>query len=184
MDTKVNMIIAKGRIVTADVAQCTLNSATNKWDIAFKSGKEFHYSRQNVIWLRNPVSLNPATYNVRFNGEVFDNIAAIFSFKNDSHEYWQICFSTGYEHGYDTSELEIQKSCLADDKSKHVFDYLRRTAEKVSVCTEDGTVILQKQYEKIDFLGDSTAVAVYLNPDEYSAASGLQVDAPIFPFWM
>lgn len=43
-------------------------------------------------------------------------------------------------------------------------------------------MILQKQYEKINFLGKDTAVAVYLNPDEYTTASGLQVDAPIFPF--
>lgn len=182
MDARTNMIIAKGKIVTLDVAYCSLNPATNKWDITFKSGKEFHYSRQNVVWLRNPVSLNPSIYSVRFNGKVLDNITAILSFKNGNREYWHICFSSGYEHSYNISELEIQKSCLANDKSKQVFNYLRCVAEKVSVRTEDGTAILRNQYEKIDFLGGDTAVAVYLNPDEYAAASGLQVDASIFPF--
>lgn len=182
MDTKTNMIIAKEKIVTADVSCCNWNTKTGMWDITFKNGSTFHYSCQNVSWLRKPISLDPSSYNIRHDGKVFDNITAIFSFKSETHEYWHICFSNGHEHSYDKSDLQVQQSCLDNSRSRKVFDYLRRTAEKVSVRTENDTAILRKQYEKIDFIGEDTAVNFYLNPDEYTTDSGLQIETPIFPF--
>lgn len=49
MDTRANMIIAKGEFITAKVSSCILNPETNKWDITFINGKEYHYSKSNVI---------------------------------------------------------------------------------------------------------------------------------------
>lgn len=182
MDTKANMIIAKGKIVTSDVSCCALNRETNEWNITFKSGKSFCYSLRNVLWLKNPSSLNPSLYNICYRGKSFDNIVAILSFKNGEREYWHICFSDGHEQSYDKSELQVQKSCMDNDRSKNVFAYLRRIAEEVSICNEDDTKILQKQYEKIEFIGDDTVLASYLNPEEYTNNFGVNAPAPVFPF--
>jgi len=182
MDTRSNMIIAKGKIITADVSYCALNPATNKWDVTFNNGHSFHYSKQNLEWLKNPVSLNPADHHIKTKDQMLDNIVAIFQFNATRSQYWHVCFSNGYEKSYDRSEIVIRSSCLADNNSKRVFDYLKRVAERVSVRTEDDTAILKKQYEKISFLDDKTATAVYLNPSEYTTSSGLETLAPIFPF--
>lgn len=182
MDSNNNLIIAKGRIITADVLSCEQESKTGKWVITFRGGKEYSYSRQNVVWLKDPISINPRSVQIRYQRNVLNNIEVILSFRSINREYWHIFFSNGYEKSYDIRDLEIQRSCLENEKAKKVFRYLWQVAEETSVRTEDDTAILQKQYEKIDFLGDQTAVAVYLNPEQFATSSGLQVEAPIFPF--
>lgn len=182
MDTRNNMLIAKGQIITFDVKDCLLNPETNKWDITFSNGKEYHYSLNSVVWLKSPKSLDPTAYQIRFRKRELRDVESIFVFTHETDEFWHICFSGGAEKSYDRKELEIKHSCLENADTRRVFDYLRQIAGQVSVRTEDDTAILQKQYEKIQFLSDDSAVAVYLNPAEYESSSGLQVDAPIFPF--
>ena len=182
MDAKNNMIIAKGEPITSRVISCTYNSGTHKWDVVFQGGRKFSYAYQNITWLKNPVSLNPESYHVSFKGKRFDNITAIFSFSNGFREYWHICFSTGYENDYRKSDLDVVKSCLANDHSAQIFAYLKEVAESVSVKTEDDTAILAKQYEKINFLSEKNAVAVYLDPEEYRSGTGIDPYPLIFPF--
>ncbi len=182
MNSRTNMIIAKDKPVSSDVVRCEFNNSTRKWDITFKNGKTFHYNPQNVIILKNPISLNPQNYQIRYEGKLLDNITAIFAFKGYGKEYWHISFSSGYEHDYSVDELEICKSILNYTSAKQIFDYLREVASFVSVRTEDDTAILTKQYEKINYIGDDTATAIYLNPGEYEAGTDLDVTAPIFPF--
>lgn len=182
MDARTNMIIAKGKPVSSDMISYNFNNISGKWDITFKNGKTFHYNAQNVTFLKNPISLNPKSYQVRHNGRTFDNITAIYVFKGNGTEYWHICFGTGHEQDYDRSELQVNKSVLENGGVKQVFEYLREVAGFISVRTEDDTAILSKQYEKIDFLRDDTAATVYLNPEEYQAETDLDASAPIFPF--
>jgi hypothetical protein len=47
------------------------------------------------------------------------------------------------------SELQIEKSCLTDEKSKKCFEYFKRLADLISIKTEDGKKILAEQYKKI-----------------------------------
>jgi superfamily I DNA and/or RNA helicase len=42
--------------------------------------------------------------------------------------------------------------------------YLRQLAAINELKSEDGDILLQKQYEKINFVGDNTVMAIYLNP--------------------
>ncbi len=182
MDARTNMIIAKGKPVSSDVINCEFNALTKKWDITFKNGKTYPYGAQNVTFLKDPVSLKPHNYQVRYEGKLLDNISAIFAFKGAGKEYWHICFSNAYEHDYCLDELEISKSVLDHFGAKQVFEYLREVASCVSVRTEDDTAILTKQYEKINYVSDETVAAIYLNPDEYQSGTDLDSTAPIFPF--
>ena len=182
MDARNNMIIAKGEPITSRVTHCAYNQVTHKWDVTFQGGKVFSYAYNNIEWLKDPVSLNPKSYHVSHKGKAFDNITAIFSFSGYNGEFWHICFSTGYENDYNVRELKIEKSCLENDDSRKIFTYLRQISENISVKAEDDTAILAKQYEKIDFLSEETAVAVYLNPEKYKSGTGLNAEPLIFPF--
>jgi superfamily I DNA and/or RNA helicase len=182
MDTRNNMIIAKGEPITSRVEECTYNQMTHKWDITFRDGKIFSYACNNIEWLKGPVNLNPKSYHISHKGKIFDNINAIFAFSGNRGEYWHICFSTGYENDYNVRDLTIEKSCLENDNSRKIFSYLQQIAENISVKTEDDTAILAKQYEKIDFLSEKNAVAIYLNPEKYKSETGLEADLLIFPF--
>lgn len=176
------MVIAKGEIVSNNIESCKYNSSTGKWDVMFKSGKIFSYGYNNVIVLREPKVLNPSLYKIEHMGKELFKIESIYEFNDGHRAYWHICFSNGSERSYKVDDLNIVKSCLSEEESKNIFNYLYQTAEMVSVKSEDGTNLLSKQYEKIsDFVGDDTALALYLNPDEHKSKKFSCCD-PIFPF--
>lgn len=184
MDARTKMIIANGKPISLDVVYCNLDERTDKWDITFKNGKTYHYSKWKVSVLKESKSLNPKSYQVRYKGKFLSNITAINSFRDGRVEYWHICFLNGYEQDYIVDELEVRKSVLDHDRAKQVFDYLREVAGYIGTSDwpDDNSVFLLKQYEKIDFLGSDTAAAVYLNPEEYDAGTKLDSSAPVFPF--
>lgn len=182
MNTKTDMIIAKGKPITSDVARCKFNTATRKWDVTFNNGKCFHYNRDNVKVIHGSTSLNPLKYRIRHGNQLLGNITAIFSFKDGKNEYWHICFSNGRENDYNLAELRVEKSVLDIPEAKHVFAYLSEIASYISVKTEDDTKILAKQYERIDFLSEESAAAIYLHPDDYQSDTKLDASTPIFPF--
>lgn len=182
MDRSKEMIIAKGKPVSSDVISYDYNDDTEQWNITFKNGDKFHYKRENIQVLKTPTILNPKLLFVRYNGELLDNITAIFIFNSETLEYWHICFSTGYEHDYCRNELKISKSILENDTARQVFEYLKEVSEHISVRTEDDTAILSNQYKKIQKLGDGTAAAVYLNPENFIEGTEQKPFLPIFPF--
>lgn len=184
MDARTKMIIANGKPISSDVVCCHFDGCAKKWDITFKNGKTYHYSKWKVTVLKESKSLNPKSYQVRYKGKFLSNITAINSFRDGRVEYWHICFLNGYEQDYIVDELEVRKSVLDHDRAKQVFDYLREVAGYIGTSDwpDDNSVFLLKQYEKIDFLGGDTAAAVYLNPEEYDAGTKLDSSAPVFPF--
>lgn len=182
MDTRTNMIIAKGKPISLEVLRCELNEETQKWDVTFRNGKVFHYNRQNLVWLKDPTSLDPRNYEIGRGGTQFNNVTAIFVFKHGMDEYWHVCFANGEERDYSKEDLDINKSIFAHPGTKNVFDYLQEAADSISVRSEENVAILAKQYEKIDFLSEETAAAVYLCPDSYTVGTGVDASAPIFPF--
>ena len=121
-------------------------------------------------------------YRIRHGNQLLGNITAIFSFKDGKNEYWHICFSNGRENDYNLAELRVEKSVLDIPEAKHVFAYLSEIASYISVKTEDDTKILAKQYERIDFLSEESAAAIYLHPDDYQSDTKLDASTPIFPF--
>lgn len=182
MDARTTMILAKGKTITADAEKCIYNDKTGKWEVLFKNGKIFYYSGKNIVYLKNPTHLETKNYQVRKNGKLFGHVQDIFSFQAEDEEYWHVIFSSGVERDYRCQDLQIEKSVFESKQARDVFDYLKETAELTSVRTESNTAVLTKQYEKIDFLSNETAAASYLDPSGYQAETGLQADAPIFPF--
>ena len=149
MDARTTMIIAKGKFVTTDVADCIYHKENHKWEIVYKSGRSFFYNQQNVLCLKNPRNLDPQKYQVCRKGKILDNIETILSFSAENEEYWHLVFSTGYEHDYSCRELQVERSIFENSRAKKVFDYLKEAADVISVRAEDQTAILTKQYEKI-----------------------------------
>lgn len=182
MDARTTMVLAKGRSITDDVVKCTYDPNMGKWEIVFQNGKTYRYSRENIVYLTNPKNLDPQKYQVRRNGKRLEHIEVILSFQSENTEYWHVIFSNGQERDYNCRELQVERSVFENEQARHVFDYLKETAELVSVRTEDNIAILAKQYQKIDFLSKETAAAIYLDPSDYQMETNLQADAPIFPF--
>jgi len=175
------MIIANGKNITPDVVFCQYNSQTKKYDIKFKSGKIYSYSYNNVTWMREPKSLDPSGLRIMYDAKELFGISEIFVFGEGNNKYWHICFGNGSERDYEESTLKIISSCFNTPTSKDVFNYLKQTADLVSLRADDGTRLLSKQYEKIDFVGEDKAFSAYVNPKRYPIKK-LGTFVPIFPF--
>lgn len=81
MNTRYNMIIVKGEIKTAEIACCSYNSETQKWDVIFNNGRKYSYAYENIVWLKNPTVVDPNAFQVsNKNGHVFHDIEAIYEF--------------------------------------------------------------------------------------------------------
>ena len=48
MDTKVNMIIIKGKVKTSEIDSCKYNSDTERMDVQFNNGKTYSYAYSNI----------------------------------------------------------------------------------------------------------------------------------------
>lgn len=183
MDTKKNMIIIKGEIKTPEIRMCNYNNSTGKFDILYRNGKSYSYAYSNVVRLSDPLVLTPSTYKISKDGRVFFDIEHIYVFKNCSNSYWHICFKNGSERDYNEKELKIVKSCLTDEKSKKVLEYLKQIAELSDLRNkETGEKLLAKKYEKMTFVGNDVALSKYLNPSFLQPQMNDVGYIPIFPF--
>lgn len=183
MNTRENMVIIKGEIKTPEIRTCNYNPVTKKVDVCFQNGRTYSYSYNNIEWLRDPKQLNPALYQISKDGRTFNRIREIYVFQNGYQVYWHICFEEGKERDYAQSELQITVSCLQQKQSRSVFDYLKQIAELSELRNEEtGEKLLARQYEKITFIGNDTALAKYLNPASMQRERGRDDYVPIFPF--
>ncbi|WP_312813000.1 AAA domain-containing protein [Sedimentibacter sp.] len=183
MNTKKHMIIIKGEIKTKNISSCRYNSNSKKWDVIFiGSGKVFSYAYSSIEWLKDPEILNPNSYRIGREGKEFFDVQAICVFRGNGMEYWHICFGNGSERDYRRDELNISKSCLIDDKSKNVFEYLKQISKLNNLRNkETDEKILEKRYEKILHVDEKTSLAKYLNPANEDSIMEKET-IPIFPF--
>lgn len=183
MDTKENMIFIKGEIKTSQIQFCQYNAEINRVEVKFNSGKKYTYLPQNVEWIKNPEVLNPDKYKVSHLGRELFGIKVIYVFRKGSIRYWHICFENGKEEDYTESQLTIIKSCLNQEQSKNVFEYIRQIANISDIRNEEtGEKLLTKKFEKITFVGDNVALAKYLNPSLLPKNQDMHNYIPIFPF--
>ncbi|MBP3355693.1 MAG: DUF2726 domain-containing protein [Rikenellaceae bacterium] len=164
LDTSQNLIVINGCIRTREIEICRQDT-TGKYRIVFtNSPKEYLYGVDKILWLKNPESLDPAVYQLAHNGRRLTNIAAIFKFRDYTQTYWHIRFENGTEKSYKGSDLQVASSCLANPAANNIFQYLQQVAAANALSGDDGTALLAKQYDKVRFVSDETALATYLNP--------------------
>lgn len=166
IDTSRNLILINGEIRTSQIEFCRYNSSTRKTEVQFKhSDKVYSYAYHNIEWLQNPKLVDTQKFIVSHEGIPINNTTAILVFKAHSESYIHIIFQNGSEKDYLSSELTVQRSCIANLKSKSLFDYFKAVAQTNSLEDEDGIPLLSKKYEQINFIDERSAAHRYLNPE-------------------
>lgn len=173
------MILLKGEIKTSSIKSCFYNEVTKKCDVTFNKGGTFNYSWENVVKLYNPDRLLPGSVHVYKGQQLLLDISDIYVFKNQGVYYYHIYYNNGWDKEYTSSEIRIEKSCLTSDDARSIFDYLKEIAHISGLKNDMGEKMLPKQYEKVSFIGEDTALASYLN---YSKIKRNGPQIPIFPF--
>ena len=180
MDEKRNLILIKGENKTWQIKRCYYDPQSQRYQVTFDNNKTYAYTYNFVEWRKDPETLNPVLYQIASRGTTLNNIQAIFVFRG-YEEWWHIVFERGSERTYRKSELQISKSCLDNARAQSKLHYLRDIAGINELKNDDGEVLLKKQYEKLTFVGEESALAAYLHPEEYPVRS-FNPGPLIFPF--
>lgn len=167
MDLKKNIIIIKGVDKTYQLKAIKFEG--NRYVVLFNNTDKFYsYSRNDVLWLINPVSLNIEYCKIRVNGKKETGIKEINLFSSTRGIYYAIIYKSGFVKHYRENEIEIRRSCL-NKNSLRVFEYFRQCASINKLGTDGGVDssegILSSIFAKIDFIDVASAAAVYLDPN-------------------
>lgn len=178
MNERKNLILIKGEDKTRQIKLCFYDSQVQRCKVTFINGKTYPYAYSSVRWLKNPETHDPSLYKIS-KGDTSFNIREIFVFR-DTEEWWHLILDKG-SATYRRSELQIEKSCLDEAQELDKLNYLRDIAGINELKNDDGEVLLQKQYEKLKFVGKDSALAVYLHPKSHPIQT-FKVETLIFPF--
>ena len=182
LDLRENMIVIDGEIKTFSVERCWSASSSYRRNVIFKNNpKTYSYSYDKVLWLTNPEILDPRNCLLLHNGRRLYPLSYIAAFQNGYQTYWYVEYYNGAYACYKGSEIEFIQSCLEDNCVKNVLEYLRDVATTNPLKADDGTLLLLKQYENIDYIHDCSAAASYLNPRKFSDKHLLSSQL-IYPF--
>lgn len=177
------LIIIRGEDKTGQIVSADFNSATQRYDVCFSGSTiVYHYAPYSVMILECPQWIDAESVEITCRGNKLFAIESIQRFCDvDDVEFWHISFQNGSEHTYDIHDLDISFSCLIEPRSADVLGYLRELSRVNELKSPDGEILLEKQYNKLAFVGDDTTLAVYLNPEEYRIRR-YETQDTIFPF--
>lgn len=181
MDETKNLILAKGINKTKEIKECKFDPQQRRYIVTFvNSNCVYQYASDKIMWLVDPIQLDPDIYRIETNHKALYNICKIFVFKGEE-EYWHIVFNNGSGRTYPRGELKVQKSCHKEPEIKDRLEYLRQLSEINNLKTEDGKALLKEFYEKLTFVGEDSALSVYLYPEK-NPIQKMNCDFLIFPF--
>ena len=181
-DPRENRIIIDGEDKTDSVERCCYTSRPNRCHVIFCNfPKTYSYVPSKVLWLKDPVVFDPQHCHLLHKGRRIEPLSYIAAFQQGSRRFWYVEYANGTGAHYKGSEVELVRSCLEEPPAQDRFAYLREVAELNPLKTDDGQKLLLMQYQKIDFVSDCSAAALYLNPGKDSPRQ-FPVPQLIYPF--
>lgn len=182
MNLQAHVIIINGIDKTYQVESIRLDGY--KYAIKFQNtDKIYSYSRDNVIWITNPTTINFENCHIFINGKKEKNIQAIHLFAQNTIKYYAITYGSGFVKHYSGNDIDIRRSCLTG-RATNIFDYLQQCAGintlGINEDEESSEGILSSVYSKIDFVDESTAASSYINPNQ--GIKRVNLETPLFPF--
>ncbi len=183
MDLTSNLILINGEIKTFQIDSISRNN--HGYSVKFSSSdKTYTYTTDKVVWLVNPVDLNPINYIISINNVRKINISAIKMFCLGEYKYYTIIYPDGYKHQYSESEIKIRTSCLSEDSASQTFAYFNECAlinplGKTPECPENQN-ILAGTYSRLNYVDVASAATVYLRQGK--GLVSYTETSPVFPF--
>lgn len=182
MNLEKHIIIINGVDKTYQVE--SIQPVDHKYVVKFKnSDKTYSYSRNHILWLTNPLTLDIENCHIYTNGRRENNVLSVLLFVGDTENFYAIKSANGFVRHFPEKAVDINRSCIVG-MAKGVFDYIHQCARisKLGADEEDGTSegILPTIYSNIDFVDEKTAAAVYLNSQRGIKKN--TIDSILFPF--
>lgn len=158
MDTQKQLIIINGKDKTDSVV--SLQFLGGKCNITYQSSpRVYSYNRDKVQILPVLQVIEPGNVIFKGKGRIYTDISEILDFG----EFYRIKRNDRKELSFHKSEVEMVRNCLSDKKSRELFEYFKKTASAVSLVSENGSNILQLQYDRVGAVSEETVLAKYLD---------------------
>lgn len=139
--------------------------------------KVYTYLKKEFEFYSNPVEINiDEKAKILFSGDIYK----ILKFEDDEKSYYKCIFNNGSFKTMPSNGLILTEKI--EQLSKDRFNYFKDISKIVSVITEEGTALLTKEYEKVNFADRDTALYSYLNPNDIKISNYKNNVPLIFPF--
>ncbi|MHC8515913.1 AAA domain-containing protein [Sporosarcina sp. ITBMC105] len=176
MDVNKHLILIKNIDKTKQIVDCAFQDG--QWHVKFQNNDRiYQYRKHNVVWHRNPKILDLHNRIIYADGQPLSGIQVV----QDFGDTIRLVFTRGFHKVYKRSQLVVEESCLANEKSSNCLGYLKTLAEHVSANPEDENVsFLSKQYNRMTTISPRSVLALYLERKTFTrnpVTSNL-----IFPF--
>ena len=172
------LILIKGEDKTEEI----LNFNNDKYYIHINyrnAEKNYTYAKKDFEFYKDPIEIDIQKYRINFKQGYAYNISKVLKFD----KYYRIFFDNNTSIVGLAENIEIIEKDDQKILSSNKFEYFKDISKIVSVKTEEGTELLTKEYEKINFIKKDTALYKYLNPKEKNGNELKQnLDKLIFPF--
>jgi superfamily I DNA and/or RNA helicase len=175
LDLDKHLILLKNEDKTSEIESCDLRKG--QWQIKFYNTQNVYtYKKKNVVWIRDPILIDPSTCIVYENDQAFYGVSCIQDFGN----YIRLIFNSGFIKTLKRFELTIEQSCLMNNKTNACFDYLKAIANQISIKLDEDITFLGKQYHALVSISPRSVLAAYLEKRPLAKVQ-LQQQV-IFPF--
>ncbi|MCL2592596.1 MAG: AAA domain-containing protein [Defluviitaleaceae bacterium] len=181
MDRSKQLLLYNNKDITSDVKSCEYNPLTYNYNITFNNGTTSIYNQGSIELLDISDTPNPDTMVIVHSGRKLFNIKFISIFYGKVANYWYIKFINGSERLYPSDNLKVTYSCLTCYTAQNCINYLKQISCINELRDDNGKALLQKQYEKLEFVGTDTVMACYINPQTYKLRT-YEENSFIFPF--
>lgn len=182
MDLSRCFILLNGEPKTMQIGSIQRNGAKG-YRVRFKNTpKSYSYGSDKVVWLSNPLLINPTHCQVVVGNKQQTDVKEIWKFACGAKCYWRIVHANGYVQDGDDTRIIVKMSCLGEEASSNMLAYLQNVAIINPLGKDrESEGFLAGMYAKLDFVGADTAAACYFNPQKYRPAR-LRHDELIYPF--
>jgi superfamily I DNA and/or RNA helicase len=157
INTDKNLILIKGEDQTTHINSWRYENGSIK--ITYINGKTYPFSYSNVEFYKNPYQIDITNNVILKNKTPLTNIVRALQF--DRHT--RIYYKSGFIETLINRDISFIKSALNNTKSKNCFNYLKQIAYTISLHADDGSNILGKRYEKIDFIREDSVLSSFIN---------------------
>lgn len=128
-DISRSLILLNGKLKTLQIESINYIDS-GMYNVHFKNNaKSYTYSSDKVLWLKEPIWIQPDLCKVYREGIEQKDVAVLWRFNHKTEHYWRIKYHNGYEAEYSGDIVQVVTSCLDDQQAKNTFEYLKYAAK-------------------------------------------------------
>ena len=179
MDLTRYMVLNKNGQDITDI--CIYNQETGFYDVTYHTGKTYNYKKSSLTILTEPEIIPAENKIVFLHGRIRSEVDKLYLFTEGTVKHWRIAFKNRKTITCRGDEIRIAQSCIGEKAVREKLQYLKELAQSNELMTEDGQQLLSLQYDKLNEIEATSALAVYLEPDKY-ANQTFEFNDFIYPF--